>query len=119
VPASFKARRNAAYLSGVLAPCVGPKPVNPKRRGAWSTRNMRVGATTECAIAVQAKRAASVFQGVMDLPDQGRTWGWMFLLIARWVATNCLEGDFPGGVVDLRCRFAMDGDLVAELVIAP
>ena len=38
---------------------------------------------------------------------------------AHWVATNRLEGDFPGGVVDLRYRFAMDGDLVAELVIAP
>ena len=38
---------------------------------------------------------------------------------AHWVVTNRLEGDFPGGVVDLRYRFAMDGDLIAELVIAP
>jgi hypothetical protein len=38
---------------------------------------------------------------------------------AHWIAVNRLEGDFPGGVVDLRYRFAMDGDLVAELVIAP
>ncbi|RBY87766.1 nuclear transport factor 2 family protein [Blastococcus sp. TF02A-30] len=38
---------------------------------------------------------------------------------AHWVAVNRLEGDFPGGVVDLRYRFALDGDLVAELVIAP
>ena len=38
---------------------------------------------------------------------------------AHWVAVNRLEGDFPGGVVELRYRFAMDGDLVAELVIAP
>jgi len=37
----------------------------------------------------------------------------------HWVAAHRLEGDFPGGVVDLRYRFAMDGDLVAELVIAP
>ena len=37
----------------------------------------------------------------------------------HWVAVNHLEGDFPGGVVDLRYRFTMDGDLVAELVIAP
>ena len=37
----------------------------------------------------------------------------------RWVATNRLEGDFPGGVAELRYRFAMDGDLIAELVIAP
>ncbi|MGY1690628.1 nuclear transport factor 2 family protein [Geodermatophilus sp. SYSU D01105] len=38
---------------------------------------------------------------------------------AHWVAVNRLEGDFPGGVVDLRYRFALDGDLIAELVIAP
>ncbi|MGY1617316.1 nuclear transport factor 2 family protein [Geodermatophilus sp. SYSU D00691] len=38
---------------------------------------------------------------------------------AHWTATHRLEGDFPGGVVDLRYRFALAGDLVAELVIAP
>jgi hypothetical protein len=38
---------------------------------------------------------------------------------AHWVAINRLDGDFPGGVVDLCYRFAMDGDLIAELVIAP
>ncbi|MGY2066693.1 nuclear transport factor 2 family protein [Blastococcus sp. SYSU DS0619] len=38
---------------------------------------------------------------------------------AHWVATKHLEGNFPGGVVDLHYRFAMDGDLIAELVIAP
>ncbi len=37
---------------------------------------------------------------------------------ARWVATNRLEGDFPGGVADLDFRFTMSGDLIAELVIA-
>ena len=37
----------------------------------------------------------------------------------HWVAVNHLEGDFPGGVVDLAYRFTMDGDLIAELVIAP
>jgi len=37
----------------------------------------------------------------------------------RWVATNRLEGDFPGGVVELDFRFTLDGPLVAELVIAP
>ena len=37
----------------------------------------------------------------------------------RWVATNRLEGDFPGGVAELHYRFAMDGDLIAELVITP
>lgn len=38
---------------------------------------------------------------------------------ARWAAIKHLEGDFPGGVVDLRYRFVMDGDAIAELVIAP
>ena len=38
---------------------------------------------------------------------------------AHWVATNRLTGDFPGGVVDLDYRFTIDGDLIAELVIAP
>ena len=37
----------------------------------------------------------------------------------RWVAVHRLEGDFPGGVVDLGYRFTMDGDLITELVIAP
>ena len=37
----------------------------------------------------------------------------------HWVATNRLEGDFPGGVADLKYCFRMDGDLIAELVIAP
>ena len=37
----------------------------------------------------------------------------------RWVATNRLEGDFPGGVAELDYRFTMDGDRIAELVIAP
>ncbi|HET6392837.1 MAG TPA: nuclear transport factor 2 family protein [Blastococcus sp.] len=37
----------------------------------------------------------------------------------HWVAVHHLEGNFPGGVVDLAYRFAMHGDLVAELVIAP
>ncbi|GAA4753955.1 hypothetical protein GCM10023328_41630 [Modestobacter marinus] len=38
---------------------------------------------------------------------------------ARWVATKHLEGDFPGGVVDLRYRFVLAGDSISELVIAP
>jgi ketosteroid isomerase-like protein len=36
-----------------------------------------------------------------------------------WVATNRLEGDFPGGVVELGYRFTLLGDRIAELVIAP
>ncbi|MEU2351167.1 nuclear transport factor 2 family protein [Modestobacter sp. NPDC049651] len=37
----------------------------------------------------------------------------------HWVTTHHLEGDFPGGVVDLRYRFTLSGDRVAEVVIAP
>ena len=37
----------------------------------------------------------------------------------RWVAVNRLEGDFPGGVAELRYRFTLVDDLIAELVIAP
>lgn len=36
-----------------------------------------------------------------------------------WLVTNRLEGDFPGGVVDLRYRFRIANDVIAELVIAP
>ena len=35
-----------------------------------------------------------------------------------WLVTNRLEGDFPGGVVDLGYRFRL-GDAIAELLIAP
>jgi len=37
----------------------------------------------------------------------------------EWVVTNHLEGDFPGGVVDLRYRFRLAGDLISHLEIAP
>jgi hypothetical protein len=37
----------------------------------------------------------------------------------RWLVVNHLEGDFPGGVVDLCYEFAVGGDLISELVIAP
>jgi hypothetical protein len=36
-----------------------------------------------------------------------------------WLVTNHLEGDFPGGVVDLRYRFVLADGLIAELEIAP
>lgn len=35
------------------------------------------------------------------------------------VATQRLEGDFPGGVVDLQYRFTLRDDLVERLVIEP
>ena len=36
----------------------------------------------------------------------------------QWVATNHLEGDFPGGVVDLQYRFALREDRIAVLTIS-
>jgi ketosteroid isomerase-like protein len=36
-----------------------------------------------------------------------------------WLVTNHLEGDFPGGVVDLRYRFVLEDGLIRELEIAP
>jgi hypothetical protein len=38
---------------------------------------------------------------------------------STWLVTNHLEGDFPGGVVDLRYRFVISGGLLSELDIAP
>ena len=35
----------------------------------------------------------------------------------EWEIGNRLEGDFPGGVVDLRYRFRLDGELIRDLVI--
>ena len=37
----------------------------------------------------------------------------------RWEAVDHLEGDLPGGVVDLIYRFTLTGDRIAELVIVP
>ena len=36
-----------------------------------------------------------------------------------WLVRNRLEGNFPGGVVDLGYRFTLVDGLIADLVIAP
>jgi hypothetical protein len=36
-----------------------------------------------------------------------------------WAILNHLEGNFPGGVVDLWYRFVLTDDLICELVVAP
>jgi hypothetical protein len=36
-----------------------------------------------------------------------------------WLVLNHLEGDFPGGVIDLRYKFVLAADLITELLIAP
>ncbi|MFD4865457.1 nuclear transport factor 2 family protein [Streptomyces sp. NPDC058412] len=38
---------------------------------------------------------------------------------AHYVATHHLEGNFPGGSVDLRYRFSLRDDLIERLVIEP
>ncbi|MEW2287312.1 nuclear transport factor 2 family protein [Streptomyces sp. NPDC047841] len=37
----------------------------------------------------------------------------------HFTVTQRLRGDFPGGTVDLRFRFTLDGDLISRLTIAP
>ena len=37
----------------------------------------------------------------------------------RYVVTARLEGNFPGGTADLRYEFALDGDRISHLTIAP
>lgn len=37
----------------------------------------------------------------------------------RWTIGVRLEGDFPGGVADLRYRFTVRDGLISDLVIAP
>jgi len=36
-----------------------------------------------------------------------------------WLVRNRLEGNFPGGVVDLRYEFTVDDGLISRLSIAP
>jgi ketosteroid isomerase-like protein len=38
---------------------------------------------------------------------------------ARYLARVHLEGNFPGGTVDLEYRFSLDGDRITRLEIAP
>ncbi|MEU9124779.1 nuclear transport factor 2 family protein [Streptomyces sp. NPDC048506] len=37
----------------------------------------------------------------------------------HYIATHHLEGNFPGGVVDLHYRFALNDGLIEDLVIEP
>ena len=36
-----------------------------------------------------------------------------------WLVTNRVEGNFPGGVVDLQYRYVLDDLMIQELDIAP
>jgi ketosteroid isomerase-like protein len=64
-------------------------------------------------IAGWMRRSASEYTYTSALTGAARIDG------QRWIATKHLEGDFPGGVVDLDFRFTLRGDHIAELVIAP
>jgi hypothetical protein len=37
----------------------------------------------------------------------------------RWVIRNRLEGDFPGGIVDLRYQFRLVDGLISDLAVEP
>ncbi|GIH27707.1 hypothetical protein Aph01nite_60170 [Acrocarpospora phusangensis] len=58
-------------------------------------------------------RAASEYTYTVELIGAER------LGAADYVATQHLEGNFPGGTVDLRYRFALRGASIERLVIAP
>ncbi|MFF2513454.1 nuclear transport factor 2 family protein [Streptomyces sp. NPDC058086] len=58
-------------------------------------------------------RSATEFTYTIDLTGAERTDA------RHYTATHHLEGDFPGGTVDLRYRFTLRGDLVERLVIEP
>ena len=63
------------------------------------------------AIAEWLDRSAAEFTYTTRLIDARRADA------THYVATRRLEGDFPGGVVDLHYRFTLRDDLVERLVI--
>lgn len=58
-------------------------------------------------------KAASEYTYTTTLTAAGR------IDVDRFVATHHLEGDFPGGVVDLHFRFTLRDGLIERLVIEP
>ncbi|MEW2166473.1 nuclear transport factor 2 family protein [Streptomyces sp. NPDC007084] len=65
------------------------------------------------AIADWLGRAASEYTYTTELTAAQR------IDPSHYIATHHLEGDFPGGQVDLRFRFTLRDDLIEELVIEP
>jgi ketosteroid isomerase-like protein len=65
------------------------------------------------AIETWLTRSAGEFTYTIELTQARKTDA------AHYVATNHLEGDFPGGVVDLRYQFTLRGNLIQRLVIEP
>ncbi|WP_138758578.1 nuclear transport factor 2 family protein [Modestobacter altitudinis] len=73
------------------------------------------GATHRGAEAVRSwlHRAASEYTFTTEVTGAER------IDADHWLVVQHLEGDFPGGVVDLRYHFTLRGDRIAELTIAP
>jgi hypothetical protein len=113
-------------------PTIQPSQLPTRVRGFLAAHTARdadaaIGAFTTDAVVTDEGRS---FRGTEEILGFLRHSGSEFTYISEltgarrvddehWVAVNHLEGDFPGGVVDLAYRFTMDGDLIAELVIAP
>ncbi|SES44829.1 hypothetical protein SAMN04487983_105629 [Streptomyces sp. yr375] len=73
------------------------------------------GTTYEGVAAIEGwlSRVATEFTYTVELTAAERTDA------THYVAVHHLEGDFPGGTVDLRYRFALHDDLIERLVIEP
>ncbi|WP_341849506.1 nuclear transport factor 2 family protein [Streptomyces yokosukanensis] len=65
------------------------------------------------AIGQWLNRSATEFTYTIELTDARRTDS------TRYVATHHLEGNFPGGRVDLRYQFTLRNELIERLVIEP
>lgn len=100
---AYLAAHDARDVDAVLACCTGDAVVVDEGRTYRGKRE----------IAGWLGRAASEYTYTSALTGAARIDG------QRWIATNHLEGDFPGGVIDLGFRFTLRGDRIAELVIAP
>lgn len=73
------------------------------------------GRTHQGATAIEQwlNRSATEFTYTIELTGAQRTDP------NHYIATHHLEGDFPGGTVDLHYRFTLRGDLIEDLVIEP
>jgi hypothetical protein len=73
--------------------CVGHVEI-----GAWLTESANAFTYTRTLLSAEAAG-----------PDEPGT----------WLVANRLDGDFPGGTVELRYRFTVVDDLITDLLIAP
>ena len=73
------------------------------------------GNTYEGTAAIERwlSRAATEFTYTINLTGAQRTDA------THYIATHHLEGNFPGGTIDLRYQFALRDDLIERLIIEP